>query len=49
MAAKTTFRLALVQMRVGADKAANLRHAHALIQRAAAAQADVVALPVGGI
>ena len=40
------FKLALVQMRVGADKAENLRHARELIQQAAANKADIVALPV---
>lgn len=40
------FRLALIQMKVGADKAANLKHAQELIQEAARNKADIVALPV---
>ena len=45
MAAKT-LRLALVQLAVGADKAANVRRAVELVRRAADARADIVALPV---
>ena len=40
------FRLALIHMKVGADKAANLKHAQELIQEAARNKADIVALPV---
>ena len=41
------FKLALVQLAVGADKAANLTRAGRLVREAAKKGAKVVALPVG--
>eukprot|EP00742_Colponemidia_sp_Colp-10_P002343 GILJ01002499.1.p1 GENE.GILJ01002499.1~~GILJ01002499.1.p1 ORF type:complete len:314 (-),score=31.12 GILJ01002499.1:35-928(-) len=41
----SSFRLALCQMSVGADKAANLVRAHGLIQKAAQNGANVIVLP----
>ena len=43
------FRLGLVQMAVGADKAANLVRAASLVKEAASNGAQVIALPVGSI
>ena len=42
------FRLALVQLAVGADKAANLQRASRMVREAAENGAQVVALPVSG-
>ena len=46
-ASRRAFKLALIQMHVGADTSANLDKASCLIRKAAEENANVVALPVG--